>query len=241
MRQTYDLAGQKDFYFPHPVRVKGQIIVEIRPGGVVSPFHYEVIGAGPRATGVTVCYPDAPTEGELILTRYTAPERTTVFLDELVTARALNAEFDNIYHSLEDFTALFDPLVDVFRPTALSENYGSFLVSDGQAVVWREGKDIHLEGGSGMTLQDLYSFVDGAQDTIEGWRGDVEGWHSAVEIWHPQVEQWRQDTWDYKTSAEGTINQFESGYTGFNENHGYDFGSVTTAVTYFNRDFGGLS
>ena len=103
------------------------------------------------------------------------------------------------------------------------------------------------EGATARALNEEFDNVyQSIQDfpapgDIEDRHADVAGWHEDIEGWRSQVEQWRQDTWDYKTSAEETISQFESGYTGFNENHGYDFGSVTTAVTYFNRDFGEVS
>lgn len=105
MRETYSLNGPKDFYFPHPVRYPAQITVEVIPGGILPSSQYQVIGYGPTATGVTVRYPSAPTDGtqELAISRQTEPERVSEFEDDVgATAAALNAEFDNLYQVLQD-------------------------------------------------------------------------------------------------------------------------------------------
>jgi hypothetical protein len=105
MSEIYILNGPIDFYFPHPVRYPAQLVVEIRPGGILPSSQYQVIGYGPTATGVTVRYPSAPTDAahELVISRHTEPERVTIFEDDAgATAAALNAEFDNIYQVLQD-------------------------------------------------------------------------------------------------------------------------------------------
>ena len=235
--EFYVLDGPTDFYFPHPVRYPNQVTVEVAPGGVVPPSEYEIIGYGATATGVTIRYPGAPVgkDKNLIISRRTEPERISYFEDDVgAPASALNAEFDNMYQLIQDFRGAFATLEPIYDPTNVEEYEGYIAVSVGSEVVFQMLKDIRLEGLTGPALGDIYP-------DIEGWHEDIEGWHEDIEGWHSQVEQWRQDTWDYKTSAEETISEFESGYTGFDENHGYDFGSVTTAVTYFNRDFGGLS
>lgn len=104
--ESYVLNGPRDFYFPHPVRVTGDLTVEVLPGGVIPLGSYEVIGAGPNATGVTVRYPTAPTDSlsTLRITRFVQPNRLTSFSDVAITATALNAEFDNAYQAIQDFT-----------------------------------------------------------------------------------------------------------------------------------------
>lgn len=103
--QTYILDGPTDFFFPFPVRTAGQIVVSIEPGGVLPSSSYEVIGASATATGVTIRYADAPRDGlsTLRIQRRTEPLRVSQFLDDLsITARALNAEFDNILQLVQD-------------------------------------------------------------------------------------------------------------------------------------------
>ena len=103
--QTYVLDGPTDFFFPFPVRTPGQLVVSVEPGGVLPPASYEVIGASATATGVTVRYADAPRDGlsTLRIARRTEPLRVSQFLDDLsITARALNAEFDNILQLVQD-------------------------------------------------------------------------------------------------------------------------------------------
>ena len=43
-----------------------------------------------------------------------------------------------------------------------------------------------------------------------------------------------------EAQAKDIIQQFESGYTGFDEATGYDFGFITNVTTYFDRDFGSI-
>lgn len=120
---VYDFTGAKEFPFPHPVRVPSQITVEVRPGGVVPPTEYDVIGYGPRATGVTIRWPGAPgasSTAQLIISRYVEPERVTEFSDdEGVTAGALNAEFDNAYRALTDFSTTLTDRVDTILEVEL--------------------------------------------------------------------------------------------------------------------------
>ena len=103
--QTYVLDGPTDFFFPFPVRTPAQIVVSVEPGGVLPAASYEVIGASATATGVTIRYQDAPRDGlsTLRIARRTEPLRVSQFLDDLsITARALNAEFDNILQLVQD-------------------------------------------------------------------------------------------------------------------------------------------
>lgn len=116
--ETYTLDGPIDFYFPHPVRTASQLTVEVVPGGVLPTSSYQVIGAGPTATGITVRYESAPTDGEseLRISRYVPPERVTYFEDDKgVPAVALNAEFDNIYEALEDFISSYETIAEGVR------------------------------------------------------------------------------------------------------------------------------
>ena len=110
--QTYTLDGPREFSFPFPVRRPEQITVEVDPGGVVPPSQYQVIGASPFATGVTIRWTGAPVDGEssLIISRVTEPDRLSEFEQDVrVTARGLNAEFDNVYQVLQDFNVFGVP------------------------------------------------------------------------------------------------------------------------------------
>jgi hypothetical protein len=110
-----------------------------------------------------------------------------------------------------------------------------------------EDEDVEVEGGKfssrHYSAKASSSALDAASSASAAAASEENAAASAssASISEAQIEQWRDDTLGYKNSAENTISEFESGYTGFSDNHGYDFGSVTTAVTYFNRDFGGLS
>lgn len=100
---SYVMTGQKDFFFPYPVRFPGHIQLTIEDAGQVDTADYEVLGAGPAANSVTVRYPDAPSGGEILtIARVVPVERVTDFADDdVITARDLNAEFDNIYQIIE--------------------------------------------------------------------------------------------------------------------------------------------
>src|SRR5690625_4982866 len=134
--EVYELTGVRDFAFPHAVRYPNQLTLELSPGGVVPPSEYTVIGYGPSATGVTVRYPNAPVSEdiELRITRYTQPERVAAFPDDRgVTARALNAEFDNVYQAVQDFSAQLedrvDAIVEVEVPIKVDEYLDEYLPS----------------------------------------------------------------------------------------------------------------
>ena len=160
--QTYELNGVIDFYFPYPVRNAGQITVELVPGGVVAAENYEVIGAGPTATGVTVRYPDAPSSEtiQLKISRYVNPSRVTAFEDDVgVTAAALNAEFDNIYMSLEDFLGI--AAEDWEEYLASLEETGEALIAGFQADV-----DAAAETLNGLVAQ-AQSAASDAEEAAE--------------------------------------------------------------------------
>jgi hypothetical protein len=157
--QTYQLDGPRSFTFPFPVRFPGQLTVEVLPGGVVPPSAYTVVGYGPTATQVTVIYPDAPSDGEreLVITRFTVAERVATFEDDLgVTARALNAEFDNVYASLQDFQGAFNTLEPIYNRTNIRDNPGFVAVSDGQQMVLRQPADVEF----GEDVESLFGDKD---------------------------------------------------------------------------------
>lgn len=101
--QSYVLTGRTEFFFPYPVRFQTHVTLSIEGGGVVDPADYDVIGAGPSATSVTVRYPNAPADGQLLtVSRLIPVQRVSEFPDDSeITAAALNAEFDNIYQLIE--------------------------------------------------------------------------------------------------------------------------------------------
>ena len=104
-RQEYVLDGNRQFIFPFPVRDASDLRLQVSPGTAVPQEDYKVTGAGPASQGVTVQWSGAPTNPELILTiiRETPPDRVTDFPNnQAVSARALNAEFDNVYAALQD-------------------------------------------------------------------------------------------------------------------------------------------
>lgn len=101
--QSFVLTGRTEFFFPYPVRFEGHISLSIEGSGTVNPADYSVTGASPSATGVTVVYPTAPADGQLLtISRVIPPQRVVTFTDDTeITAAKLNAEFDNIYQILE--------------------------------------------------------------------------------------------------------------------------------------------
>ena len=117
-RQDYVLDGSRQFVFPFPVADATDMRLQLFPGTTVPQEDYTVTGAGPASQGVTITWPDAPTDPDVVLTisRQTPPERVSDFPNnQAVSARALNAEFDTIYQildelglSAEDILALID-------------------------------------------------------------------------------------------------------------------------------------
>lgn len=101
--QSYVLTGRTEFFFPFPVRFDTHITLSIDGGGTVDPADYSVIGAGPSATGVTIKYPNAPADGQLLTASRLLPTtRGTRFTaDSKITADALNDELDKIYQIIE--------------------------------------------------------------------------------------------------------------------------------------------
>lgn len=159
--QTYALTGVRDFDFPFPVRYESQITVEVRPGGVVPPAAYEVIGYGPQATGVTIRYPDAPVTSEavLVITRYVMPERAAEFPDDRgITARALNTEFDNVYMALIDFSGSLSDRVDAILDVELPPRLDLLvppLVQDSVESLVPAWMDQHLPGWLAVQVPPL--------------------------------------------------------------------------------------
>lgn len=140
--QLYELDGQTEFYFPHPVRSPAQIVVETVPGLMVPPASYEVIGYSPTATGVTVRYPDAPRDGtlQLKISRRTEVRRVSEFPDDLsITARALDAEFDNIIQIVLD-GELWGQILREWEEMQL--RYAEFLAASGYEFIGDYGAGI---------------------------------------------------------------------------------------------------
>jgi len=102
--QSYVLTGRTTFFFPFPVRFATHITLQIEGGTTVNPADYSVTGASPSATGVTVTYPSAPADGQLLtISRIVPAKRLVTFTsDAEITAANLNAEFDNFYQILRD-------------------------------------------------------------------------------------------------------------------------------------------
>jgi len=102
--QSYVLTGRTEFFFPFPVRFATHITLQIEGGTTVNPADYSVTGASPSANGVTVIYPNAPADGQLLtISRVVPVKRLNDFADdEEITAAKLNSEFDNAYQALED-------------------------------------------------------------------------------------------------------------------------------------------
>lgn len=101
--QQYVLDGTKQFFFPFPVRVPGNIKLEVEGAGEVPNDQYEVEGIGPASTAVTVRWRNAPSDGSVLrIYREVAVMRVTDFRsDRPITADDLNAEFDNIYRIMQ--------------------------------------------------------------------------------------------------------------------------------------------
>lgn len=96
--QSYVLTGRTEFFFPFTVRFDTHITLSI-DGATVNPADYTVIGAGPSATGVTIKYPNAPADGQLLTASRILPttRQTRFTSDAKITADALNAELDTLY------------------------------------------------------------------------------------------------------------------------------------------------
>ena len=170
-RQDYVLDGSRQFVFPFPVADATDMRLQLFPGTTVPQEDYTVTGAGPASQGVTITWPDAPTDPDVVLTisRQTPPERVSDFPNnQAVSARALNAEFDTIYQildelglSAEDILALIDQdtgqliqldnddvgSVSPVLPTAQALNLLSWN-NDGTSIINRTVADIQDEAGN---------------------------------------------------------------------------------------------
>lgn len=174
MIQEYELNGPKSFYFPYPVRYPAQISVQVSPGEILPPSAYQVIGYGPTSTGVTIYYPDAPVEEglKLVITRYTSPNRVSIFEDDIgATAAALNAEFDNIYDSLQDYNDIVGTIVG-----DLTGKEYMVLSNDGLTAYW-------TPIGNLEELTSLAEYAEQIRDEIEAMSPEnyVQGPASATD------------------------------------------------------------
>ena len=165
--QDYVLDGSRRFVFPFPVRDASDLRLQLFPGGVVPQEDYVVTGAGPASQGVTIDWPGAPTNDDIILGvfRETPAERVTDFPNnQAVSARALNAEFDNIYQSVVDFQTAFETLEPIYNRLNLAANPGFVAVSDGNQMVLKQAADIEV-GEFNALIGDL---TDGELLQVEG-------------------------------------------------------------------------
>lgn len=239
---VYGFSGAKEFPFPYPVRVPSQITVEVRPGGVVPPTEYDVIGYGPGATGVTIRWPGAPgasSTAQLIISRYVEPERVTEFSDdEGVTAGALNAEFDNVYSAVEDFASSLadrvDVILDVELPAQLDVRIPPLVEAEVLPYVKRAEQAQDAAEGSAS----LAAAKAGEASTSERVASSAAAKAGQDAV---RSEAAAQRSESAEASAVDLVQQATSGFTGFQPGVGYDFGSITAPATYFNRDFGRIT
>ena len=242
--ETFTLDGPREFFFPHPVRTPGQITVEVQPGGVVDASEYEVIGFGPTATGVTIRYPNAPVDGEseLRITRFTQPERVTSFPNDVaVTARGLNAEFDNVYQVVQDSSEQLETRIDELIEEELPPAVDAYLDTELPPLV---------EGLAQPFVDDAEAARDSAQSSASSAASSASSASTArnealsarddAQTARNQAQGAAQTATDAAAEAEDLVTQATSGFVGFEEGIGYDFGSITTAMTYFDRDWGSI-
>lgn len=179
VEQTFVLDGPTSFFFPFPVRTAGEVVVAVRPGGILPPSEYQVIGASATASGITVRYPNAPSDGSLlVITRQTELERVSTFLDDLsITARALNAEFDNLYRLIED--GLLNEFRGDWEPSTTYLSKDLVFGPDGNIYI---GMELHtslsfgvdLAAGRWRILLDLSS-VNAAVELAQAWAANPPG------------------------------------------------------------------
>lgn len=107
---TYNLNGPKAFTFSYPIRYKSEVVLQVVPGTVVPDSQYQVIGAGPESTGVTVQWPLAPIDGtkQLVIERYVDPNRVSDFTGNGIDSVSLDSEFDHIYSLYGDIDTELD-------------------------------------------------------------------------------------------------------------------------------------
>lgn len=107
---TYNLNGPKAFTFSYPIRYKSEIVLQVVPGTVVPDSQYQVIGAGPESTGVTVQWPLAPIDGtkQLVIERYVDLNRVSDFTGNGIDSVSLDSEFDHLYSLYGDVNTELD-------------------------------------------------------------------------------------------------------------------------------------
>lgn len=224
MKEIYLLDGPTDFYFPYPVRYAAQVRVSVVPGEVVPPSEYQVIGAGPTATGVTIRYPGAPVDGEsqLRVERWTEPRRVVYFEDDQgVPASALNAEFDNIYASMADFQDTF------------LDDYQEFVNYVNTTYVTFENWRIEIEAFRNET--------QGFRNEAFVLRYEASGFRDEAQIFAGQSQSEAEAAALSAATANDLVASATAGFAGFEEGFGYDFGSITETTTYFDQDWGSIT
>lgn len=125
-RQTYSLNGPTTFTFPFPVYAADEIRLQVSDGTTVTPTAYTINGIGAASAGVTVVWPDAPTDATntLEIIREVNIERVTNFtMAGAVRTKPLDLEFDHVYDTIEDVDDALQVQID-----ALDEVSGRALV-----------------------------------------------------------------------------------------------------------------
>ena len=270
-RQDYALDGSRQFVFPFAVQDASDLRLQLFPGTVVPQEDYTVTGAGPASQGVTVTWPDAPTEPEITLAiiRETPPERVTDFPNnQAVSARALNAEFDNVYQVIVDFIdsveERVDEIVDELVPAitndlvpvavdayldeelpGLVEALAQPFVDQAEEAVGNAAESATAASESASAASDSASAAsDSASAASDNATAASESATAAgaaelsAQNSASAAAGSRDTALGAAAEAEDLVTQATSGFVGFQDGIGYDFGSITSPMTYFDRDWG---
>ena len=263
-RQDYALDGSRQFVFPFAVQDASDLRLQLFPGTAVPQEDYTVTGAGPASQGVTVTWPDAPTEPEttLAIIRDTPPARVTDFPNnQAVSARALNAEFDNVYQVIVDFIdsveERVDEIVDELVPAitndlvpvavdayldeelpGLVEALAQPFVDQAEEAVGNAAESATAASESASAASDSASAAsDNATAASESATAAGAAELSAQNSASASAGS-RDTALGAAAEAEDLVTQATSGFVGFQDGIGYDFGSITSPMTYFDRDWG---
>ncbi len=255
-RQDYVLDGSRQFVFPFAVQDASDLRLQLFPGTAVPQEDYTVTGAGPASQGVTVTWPDAPTEPEVTLAiiRETPPVRVTDFPNnQAVSARALNAEFDNVYQVIVDFIESTEERVDTITNELVPASVDAYLdeelpglvealaqpfVTQAEAAADNAALSESNAAASATAASDSATAASDSATAASDSATAASDSATAAGVSASAAAGSRDTALGAAAESEDLVTQATSGFVGFQDGIGYDFGIITSPMTYFDRDWG---
>lgn len=214
----------------------------------ISPADYIITGVSVDNTnGGVVTYPISdtplPTTQEIVIERVVAYTQDLTLLSEGGWyPAAVEYQLDKIVMQIQQLAQQLEQSVKVppgTPPIQMATPVPSnllFVNADGiivESETTHDERTLRIEGDKQITDR-----LDGYIDDITEQVTKAENAAEKSEYWANQSSVFRDESAEHARISHDLVEAAVAGFQGFTDGMGYDFGWVTSEMTYFNRDWG---